>query len=50
MILLGIVKDTVNIRVFVKSRDRLKVRAAKERKTLMQVIEEVSQEKKCTHK
>lgn len=40
-------KEVVNIRLLVSTRDRLKVRAAKEKKTLMTLIDELSRIKIC---
>jgi len=38
-------KETVNIRVYKDSRDRLKVTAAKRKKTIMAVIDDCSKGK-----
>jgi len=38
-------KDIVMIRIYRESRDRLKVRAAVERKNMMQLIDSISLEK-----
>lgn len=39
-------KKTVNIRVFQATRDRLKIKAVRERKTIMSLVEELSKGRK----
>ena len=38
-------KKTVNIRVFQETRDRLKIRAVREHKTIMQLTDDISRDK-----